>query len=84
MGAINAVANLAVEGDIAILSINSPPVNALSQAVRAGIVRDRRLYPHTRVDVELEPGLRRCHELNVFPSAVRYARYDGRAGGSST
>jgi 3-hydroxyacyl-CoA dehydrogenase len=31
------VANLAVEGDIAILSINSPPVNALSQAVRAGI-----------------------------------------------
>ncbi|MBB6096584.1 3-hydroxyacyl-CoA dehydrogenase [Povalibacter uvarum] len=37
MGAINAVANLAVEGDIAILSINSPPVNALSQAVRAGI-----------------------------------------------
>ncbi len=37
MGAINAVANLAVEGDVAILSINSPPVNALSQPVRAGI-----------------------------------------------
>ena len=39
MGAINAVANLAVEGEIAILSINSPPVNALSQQVREGIVK---------------------------------------------
>jgi len=39
MGAINAVANLAVEGDIAVLSINSPPVNALSQQVREGITR---------------------------------------------
>jgi 3-hydroxyacyl-CoA dehydrogenase len=39
MGAINAVANVAVEGEIAILSINSPPVNALSQQVREGIVR---------------------------------------------
>jgi 3-hydroxyacyl-CoA dehydrogenase len=39
MRAINAVANVAVEGEIAILSINSPPVNALSQQVREGIVR---------------------------------------------
>jgi 3-hydroxyacyl-CoA dehydrogenase len=38
MGAINAVANLAVEGDIAILSLNSPPVNALSQVVRVGVI----------------------------------------------
>src|SRR5437868_484961 len=39
MGAINAVANLTVEGDIGILSINSPPVNALSHAVREGVVQ---------------------------------------------
>ena len=39
MGAINAVADLAVEGDIAILTLNSPPVNALSQQVRDGIVK---------------------------------------------
>ncbi len=39
MGAINAVTNLAVEGDIGILSINNPPVNALSQQVREGIVK---------------------------------------------
>jgi len=38
MGAINAVVSLASEGDIAILSVNYPPVNALSQQVRAGIV----------------------------------------------
>ena len=39
MGAINAVVNLALEGDLAILSLNSPPVNALSQQVRDGIVK---------------------------------------------
>jgi len=37
MGAINAVVSLASEGDIAILSVNNPPVNALSQQVRAGL-----------------------------------------------
>src|SRR5215510_12661472 len=39
MGSVNAVASLAVDGEIAILSINSPPVNALSQQVRAGITQ---------------------------------------------
>src|SRR5262245_3892990 len=39
MGAINAVADLSIEGEIAILTINSPPVNALSQQVRDGIVQ---------------------------------------------
>lgn len=39
MGAINAVTDLAIEGDIAVLTVNSPPVNALSQAVRDGIVK---------------------------------------------
>ncbi|MGH9888543.1 MAG: 3-hydroxyacyl-CoA dehydrogenase NAD-binding domain-containing protein, partial [bacterium] len=38
MAAINPVVNLAAEGDIAILSVNYPPVNALSQQVRAGIL----------------------------------------------
>jgi 3-hydroxyacyl-CoA dehydrogenase len=37
MGAINAVADLTLEGEIAILTLNSPPVNALSHAVREGI-----------------------------------------------
>lgn len=39
MGAINAVTDLAIEGDIAVLTVNSPPVNALSLAVRDGIVK---------------------------------------------
>ena len=39
MGAINAVTDLSVEDGIAIITLNSPPVNALSQAVRDGIVQ---------------------------------------------
>jgi 3-hydroxyacyl-CoA dehydrogenase len=39
MAAINPVASLAVEGEIAVLALNSPPVNALSQQVRAGIIQ---------------------------------------------
>jgi 3-hydroxyacyl-CoA dehydrogenase len=39
MGAINAVADLAVEGEIGILTLNSPPVNALSQQLRDGVVK---------------------------------------------
>ena len=33
----NSVADLTGEGDIAVLTLNSPPVNALSAAVRDGI-----------------------------------------------
>jgi 3-hydroxyacyl-CoA dehydrogenase len=39
MGAINAVTDLAVEGEIAVLTVNSPPVNALSQQVRDGVMK---------------------------------------------
>ena len=37
MAALNAVADLTVEGDVAIITLNSPPVNALSSPVREGI-----------------------------------------------
>jgi 3-hydroxyacyl-CoA dehydrogenase len=37
MTVINAVTDLAVEGDIAVVTLNNPPVNALSQSVRDGI-----------------------------------------------
>jgi 3-hydroxyacyl-CoA dehydrogenase len=40
MGAINAVADLSIDGEIAVLTLNSPPVNALSQQVRDGIVQE--------------------------------------------
>jgi 3-hydroxyacyl-CoA dehydrogenase len=39
MGAINAVTDLTAQGEVAVLTINSPPVNALSQQVRDGIVK---------------------------------------------
>ena len=38
MAEINAVIDLTNEGEIAVLTVNSPPVNALSAAVRQGIV----------------------------------------------
>ena len=37
MSAINAVTDLTREGDIAVITINSPPVNALSAEVRNGL-----------------------------------------------
>src|SRR5664279_3954850 len=37
MTAVNAVADLTLEGDVAVLTIDSPPVNALSETVREGI-----------------------------------------------
>ena len=37
MTAINAVADLTMDGDVAVLTLNSPPVNALSAGVREGI-----------------------------------------------
>ena len=39
MAAINSVADLAIEGEVALVTIDSPPVNALSQAVRDGLKR---------------------------------------------
>jgi len=38
MTEVNAVTDLTLDGDIAVLTVNSPPVNALSAAVRHGIV----------------------------------------------
>ena len=39
MAAMNSVADLSIEGEVAVVTINSPPVNALSQAVRDGLKR---------------------------------------------
>jgi 3-hydroxyacyl-CoA dehydrogenase len=37
MAAVNSVTDLSADGDVAVITINSPPVNALSQAVREGL-----------------------------------------------
>ncbi len=39
MAAISSVADLTVDGEVATVTINSPPVNALSQSVRDGLKR---------------------------------------------
>ena len=38
MAAINSVTDLTREGDVAVITIDNPPVNALGQAVRQGLV----------------------------------------------
>lgn len=48
----------------------------LMQAVRARLVRDWRDYPHTRVNVEVDPAIRRAVELKAFLEDVPYARYE--------
>jgi REP element-mobilizing transposase RayT len=47
----------------------------LLQAVRHGIVADWRDYPHTRVAIELERGVKRALELRAFLEHVPYKRY---------
>ena len=51
----------------------------LKQAVRHGIVDDLRKYPHTRIAIDLERGLRRALELGAFLEHVPYKRYMNRA-----
>lgn len=50
----------------------------LTQSVRHGICNDWRRYPHTRVSLELERGLRRALELRAFLPHVPYKRYEKR------
>lgn len=49
------------------------------QAVRAGLVKDFRRYPHTRVSIGLDRALKRAIEKKCFLPRVLYARYDGQA-----
>jgi hypothetical protein len=48
----------------------------LMQAVRAGLVRDWREYPITRVYIELERGVKRALEKKAFLENVPYKRYE--------
>jgi REP element-mobilizing transposase RayT len=47
----------------------------LTQSVRHGIAKDWRHYPHTRVHIDLDRGVRRALELKAFLEGVTYARY---------
>jgi hypothetical protein len=49
----------------------------LTQCRRHGICADYRQYPHTRVFIDVERGIRRALELDAFMTDVRYPRYDG-------
>jgi hypothetical protein len=46
------------------------------QSRRHGVMYDYLKYPHTRVDVTLEAGLKRALELGAFLEGVPYKRYE--------
>ena len=48
----------------------------LLQCRRARICDDSRDYPHTRLRIEMERGIRRAVELGAFLPGVAYTRYD--------
>jgi hypothetical protein len=50
----------------------------LTQSTRHRMVRDYRLYPHTRAPIALERGLARALELKAFLEDVPYPRYGER------
>jgi hypothetical protein len=47
----------------------------LRQSVRHGIADDWRNYPHTRMAIDLDRGLKRALELKAFLESVPYKRY---------
>ncbi|MBL9161379.1 MAG: hypothetical protein JNL18_01425 [Planctomycetaceae bacterium] len=50
----------------------------LRQAVRHGITADWQDYPHTRVAIDLDRGVKRALELKSFLGGVSYKRYQNR------
>lgn len=48
----------------------------LNQAVRHGVCGDGRDYPHTRIAIEVDRGVKRALELGAFLEGVRYKRYE--------
>lgn len=48
----------------------------LTQARRHGVCADWRIYPHTRVDIEVDRGVRRALDLGAFLEGVGYKRYE--------
>jgi len=47
----------------------------LTQSVRHGIVNDHAMYPHTRVRIDVDRGVKRALELGAFLEGVPYKRY---------
>ena len=45
------------------------------QAVRHGITTDWREYPHTKVEIDMDRGVKRALELDAFLHGVPYKRY---------
>ena len=52
--------------------------HTLTQCRRHGLCAHPPYYPHTRVNIDLDPGVRRALQLHAFLHDVPYPRYGER------
>jgi 3-hydroxyacyl-CoA dehydrogenase len=79
MSAINPVTDLSKDGDIAIVTLNSPPVNALSAAVRDGLVEG---FRQAKADVSVKAIVLIC-EGKTFIAGADISEFGGAMKGAS-
>ena len=79
MTAINPVTDLTVEGDVAIVTLNSPPVNALSQKVREGL---HAAFQQACSDANAKAVVLIC-EGRTFIAGADITEFGGAMGGPS-
>jgi hypothetical protein len=68
MTAINAVTDYALDGDVGVITLNSPPVNALSFNVRDGLA-GLHLSEILRQEPQITRSLRRLRRVSAEPGA---------------
>jgi len=69
MTAINSVTDLSHDGEVAVLTLNSPPVNALSLPVREGL---HEFKPETPNGTPIDPIAEYHHNGGVFLRRTRH------------
>jgi 3-hydroxyacyl-CoA dehydrogenase len=79
MTAINPVTDLSKDGDIAIVTLNSPPVNALSAAVRDGLVES---FRQAKADASVKAIVLIC-EGKTFIAGADISEFGGAMKGAS-
>jgi 3-hydroxyacyl-CoA dehydrogenase len=79
MTAINPVTDLSKDGDVAIVTLNSPPVNALSAAVRDGLVAG---FQQAKADPDVKAIVLIC-DGRTFIAGADISEFGGQMKGAS-
>ena len=79
MTAINPVTDLSRDGDVAIVTLNSPPVNALSAAVRDGLVAG---FQQAKADPDVKAIVLIC-DGRTFIAGADISEFGGQMKGAS-